>query len=65
MKLTGDEKGIEVLKGFHNTKPEYLKFLLKEAQTSFDLTSHFSGDNGEAYKLVLDAKTGEFTIIKA
>ncbi len=65
MKLTGDEKGIEVLKGMHSSNNDYLKFLLQEAKTVFGNIVDFKGDGDEQkYRLHFNPASGEFTVEK-
>lgn len=65
MKLTGDEKGIEVLKGMHSSNNDYLKFLLQEAKTVFGNAVEFKSDNDDQkYKLHFNPTSGEFTVEK-
>lgn len=63
MKFTGDPEGIAALKRMKETRLEFLKYLLKEAQTNFDHTTTFK--EGEVvYKIVLDPMTGELNVQK-
>lgn len=62
MKIVGDEKGIEVLKGIRQTRPEYLKFLITEATTSTLQFVEFSAPEGEKYLLQWRSRTGELIV---
>lgn len=65
MKLTGDQKGIEVLKTMHSDNNDYLKFLLQEARTVFgNLVDFKSSDGKESFRLRFDPATGEFKVEK-
>lgn len=65
MKLTGDEKGIEVLKAMHATNNDYLKFLLQEAKTVFgNMVDFKSSDGKEFYRLHFNPTSGEFKVEK-
>ncbi|MDT8316374.1 MAG: hypothetical protein RQ824_00090 [bacterium] len=65
MKLTGDEKGIDVLKGMHSTNNDYLKFLLQEAKTVFGNIVDFKADgDNQKYRLHFNPASGEFTVEK-
>jgi len=65
MKFTGDPDGIAELKTMKETRLEYLKYLLKEAQTNFDGTATFkSPDQKTTYKMVYSAQTGELNVTK-
>ena len=65
MKLTGDEKGIEILKEMHANNNDYLKFLLQEAKTVFGNTVDFkSTDKSESYRLHFNPASGEFKVEK-
>ena len=64
MKLTGDSEGIEVLKKFKEEKPEYLKFLIKSAQTNFNRSANFKGDDGSSFLLKYDPLKKEFVVEK-
>jgi len=65
MKLTGDERGIELLKKFHETKNEYLKFILQESKTSFGNIATFNDEeNKQSYQLKYNPSTGEFLVEK-
>jgi len=65
MKLTGDEKGIEVLKAMHATNNDYLKFLLQEAKTVFGNAVDFkSSDKSESFRLHFNPSSGEFRVEK-
>ena len=65
MKLTGDKEGIDVLKKFKNEKPEYLKFLMKSAQTNFDRKADFKDEKGNSYTLSYDPIKKEFVVEKS
>ena len=66
MKFTGDESGIAELKAMKESRLEYLKYLLKEAQTNFGNTTTFKGqDRKTIYKITLDTQTGELNVTKA
>ncbi len=65
MKLSGDNEGIEVLKKFKDVKPEYLKFLIKSAQTNFDRKAEFKDEQGNKFLLKYDPLKKEFTVEKA
>lgn len=62
MKLTGDERGVRALKELFNTNKEYVRFILKEAETSTDHTSDFRTGTGEKFILVYSPKTAEFKV---
>ena len=64
MKLTGDKEGIEVLKRFKEEKPEYLKFLLKSAQTNFDRRADFKDEQGNRYYLIYEPLKNQFLVEK-
>jgi hypothetical protein len=62
MKLNGDPQGIEVLKELSRTKMDWVKYVITEAKTNFDHTSHFKSESGKKYKLIYDPQNGEFNI---
>ena len=65
MKFTGDPDGITELKTMKETRLEYLKYLLKEAQTNFDNTATFKGqDQKTTFKIVYSGQTGELNVTK-
>jgi len=65
MKFTGDADGIAELKTMKETRLDWLKYLLKEAQTNFDNTATFKGqDNKTTYKMVYSPQTGELNVEK-
>jgi len=65
MKLTGDERGIEVLKAMHANNNDYLKFLLQEAKTVFgNIVDFKSSDGKESFRLHFDPATGELKVEK-
>lgn len=64
MKLTGDEKGIGLLKQYHEKNNDYLKFLLQEARTNFGNSAVFKGEDGESFRLHYEPATGEFKVEK-
>ena len=65
MKFTGDADGIAELKTMKETRLDWLKYLLKEAQTNFDNTATFKGqDNKTTYKIVYSPQTGELNVEK-
>ena len=65
MKLTGDEKGIAILKEMHSTNNDYLKFLLQEAKTVFEKYASFkSVDGKESFKLHFDPTSNEYKVEK-
>ena len=63
MKFTGDPDGIEALKRMKEGRLEYLKYLLKEAQTNFDHIAVFK-ENDVKFKIVLDIQTGNLDVQK-
>ncbi|OGP56469.1 MAG: hypothetical protein A2V67_07890 [Deltaproteobacteria bacterium RBG_13_61_14] len=65
MKFMGDADGIAELKTMKETRLDWLKYLLKEAQTNFDNTATFKGqDNKTTYKIVYSPQTGELNVEK-
>jgi len=65
MKFTGDPDGIAELKTMKETRLDWLKYLLKEAQTNFDNTATFkSQDQKTTYKMVYSPQTGELSVEK-
>lgn len=62
MKLTGDPEGIATLKALHAENKEYLKFLVGEAKSNFDLRAHFKDKQGKSWTLKLDVATGDLDI---
>ena len=63
MKLSGDEKGISILKNFKDTNSFYLKFLIKSAQTNFDHKVSFKEGN-DSYILEYKPLNNEFIVHK-
>jgi len=64
MKFIGDPEGIEALKEMKENRLEYLKYLLKEAQTNMDHTTFFK-DNDVSYKIVFDPVNGTLDVQKS
>lgn len=64
MNLEGDEEGIAVLKGLHAKDKSYLKFLVGEAKTNTDLKTTFKADDGRAFVLRVDVKSGNLVVEK-
>ncbi len=64
MKLSGDPRGIDVLRKFKDEKPEYLKFLLKSAQTNFDRRARFKDEEGNEFVLEYDPLKKEFNVFR-
>ncbi len=65
MKLGGDLQGIEELKYIKENNLFYLKYLLKEAETSLNRTVEFKGRDGkQKYKMVYNPLTKEFVVEK-
>jgi hypothetical protein len=65
MKFTGDPDGIAELKTMKETRLDWLKYLLKEAQTNFDHTATFKGqDQQTTFKIVYSPQTGELNVEK-
>lgn len=64
MKLEGDEAGIAALKAMHEKNKDYLKFLVGEARTNTDLKAPFKAEDGTAYMLRVDPKTGNLIVEK-
>ena len=62
--LEGDEEGIAVLKGLHAKDKSYLKFLVGEAKSNTDMKTTFKGDDGCAFVLRLDPKSGNLIVEK-
>lgn len=63
MKLVGNEEGIAVLKSLHQENKEFLKFLVGEAKSNFDLKTTFKSKDGKEYVLRLDPKTGDLEVL--
>jgi len=65
MKLVGDNDGIEELKNIKENNLFYLKYLIKEAETSLNRTAEFKGKDGkQKYKIQYNPMTKEFTVEK-
>ncbi len=64
MNLSGDPEGIEALKKLKETNLEYLKFLLKEAQTVFEQQVEFKSEDGKVYLLKFDKFKKELSVEK-
>jgi len=62
MHITGLEQGVAALKVLAEKDREYLKFLIKEAQSNTDLRTTFKAPDGTAYVLRLDVKSGDLVI---
>jgi hypothetical protein len=65
VKLEGDEAGIAVLKAMHDKDKDYLKFLVGEARTNTDLKAPFKSEDGTAYVLRVDPKSGNLIVERA
>ena len=65
MKLVGDPDGIQELKKMQSERKDYLKYIITEAKTNMDLSTAFSGSDGETkYKLVYDRMAQELRVEK-
>jgi len=65
MKLAGDTVGIEELKYIKENNLFYLKYLIKEAETSLNRSAEFKGKDGkQKYKIMYNPMTGEFAVEK-
>jgi len=65
MKLVGDNDGIEELKNIKENNLFYLKYLIKEAETSLNRSAEFKGKDGkQKYKMSYNPMTREFTVEK-
>ncbi len=65
MKLGGDSAGIEELKYIKENNLFFLKFLLKEAETSLNRSAEFKARDGkQKYKILFNPSSKEFTIEK-
>jgi len=62
VRLTGDNEGLAALKALAEKDREYLKFLIKEAQSNTDLCAMFSGAEGKRYRLRVDVKSGDLVV---
>jgi hypothetical protein len=62
MRHTGDPEGITVLKALHTENRQYLKLLMGEAKSNFDLRTHFKDRDEKAWTLKLDVATGDLEI---
>lgn len=65
MKLDGDQDGIAVLKAMHAKDPTYLKFLVGEARTNTDHRAPFKAEDGTAFVLRVDPKSGDLVVERA
>jgi hypothetical protein len=63
MKFTGDADGIAALKRIKEERVEYLKYLLKEAQTNFGFTTTFKDQNVK-YKITFSPQTQTLDVQK-
>jgi hypothetical protein len=58
MKLVGDNDGIEELKYIKESNLFYLKYLIKEAETSLNRTAEFKGRDGkQKFKISYNPQT--------
>jgi hypothetical protein len=64
VELAGDEIGIAALKSMHAKNKEYLKFLLGEIRSNTDLRASFSAEDGQAFTITLEPKSGKLQIAK-
>ncbi len=64
MNLTGDPDGLAALKKLKESNVEYLKFLIKEAQTVFEQQVEFKDEGGEKYLLKYDVRNKRFCVEK-
>lgn len=62
MKLEGDEEGIAALRAMHEKDHTYLKFLIGEARTNTDHRAPFKSEDGTAFVLRVDGKTGNLIV---
>jgi hypothetical protein len=62
MHITGVEQGVSALKALAEKDREYLKFLIKEAQSNTDLRTTFKSTEGVTFVLRLDVKSGDLVI---
>lgn len=62
VKLEGDPEGIAALKAMHARDKDYLKFLVGEARTNTDHRAPFRADDGTAYVLRVDPRTGDLVV---
>lgn len=62
MNLTGDPEGLAILKTFQEGNRDYLKFLIQEARSVFEHHVDFKGQDGAAFRLHFDVKTGSFRV---
>jgi hypothetical protein len=64
VKLEGDEEGIAALKAMAERSKDDLKFLVGEARTNTDHRARFRGEDGRAWMLRVDPKTGTLIVEK-
>lgn len=62
MKLEGDEEGIAALKAIHAKDKGAMKFLIQDAKTNTDLKTTFKAEDGRAFVLRVDPRTGNLVI---
>lgn len=63
MKLIGDAEGIAALKRIHQKNPDFLKFLLKEAQTNTDHAAQFKDDETQRrWMVAFSPQSGEISV---
>ncbi len=58
MDLQGDPLGVAALKELHASDKEFVKFLLNEARSNFDLTARFTAKDGKKWVVKYDARSG-------
>ena len=58
MELQGDPAGVAALKELHAADKEFVKFLLKEARSNFDLTAKFTAKDGKQWLVKFDPRSG-------
>ncbi len=64
VELAGDEAGIAALKSLRDKNKEYLKFLLAEIRSNTDMRATFTAENGQAFTITLEPKSGTLQIAK-
>jgi len=64
VELAGDTIGIAALKVLRDKNKEYLKFLLGEIRSNTDMRVIFTADDGQAYTITLEPKSGTLQIAK-
>lgn len=64
MEISGDPDGVAALKALHAADKSFVKFILNEARSNFDMTTKFTAKDGKRWLVVFDPREGGTILVQ-